>query len=412
VTVLCGPGNNGGDGYVIAETLRRRGLPVTVIATAEPKTGAAQRARAAFGGSVAEQGHGGVLVDCLFGSGLTRPLGSDLAGRLRDLAAHHPYRVALDLPSGIESDSGALLDEDLPSYDLTIALGAWKLAHGLMPALAKMGERRLVPIGVERVDGAATMLARPHFNAPGAYAHKYTRGLVLVVGGGMIGASMLACEAAVRAGAGAVRLTSTHPHPAVPADVVLKDQPLDELLAEKRTNAVLIGPGLGLDERAEDRLRAVLAADLPTVADADALTLLRPEILKGRSASLILTPHAGEIERLMKNLASGGEGKVAQARVLAETAGAVVVAKGADTVVAAPDGRTVLAPSPSSWLAIAGTGDVLSGAMAARLAATHDPFAAACEAVWLHGEAARQAGPALIASDLAKHVTGAYAAAL
>jgi hydroxyethylthiazole kinase-like uncharacterized protein yjeF len=269
-----------------------------------------------------------------------------------------------------------------------------------------------VPIGVERVDDAATMLAQPQFSAPARDAHKYTRGLVLVVGGGMAGASMLACEAAVRAGAGAERQTSTHPHPAVPADVVLKDQPLDELLAEKRTNAVLIGPGLGLDARAVERLSAVLAADWPTVADADALTLLRPQMLERRRTPLILTPHAGEMERLMKNLASGGEGKVAQARELAAKGGAVVVSKGADTVIAGPDGRVVLAPSPSTWLAVAGTGDVLSGAMAARLAATHDPFVAAREAVWLHGEAARQAGPALIASDLAKHVTGAYVAAL
>ena len=192
----------------------------------EPKTGAAQRARAAFGGKIAECGKGGVLVDCLFGSGLTRPLGAELAGLVRELARHHHYRVAVDLPSGVESDSGALLDDNLPSYHLTIALGAWKFAHWLMPAMAGMGERRLVSIGVERVTGAAALLARPHFTAPPADAHKYTRGLVLVVGGGMVGASVLACEGATRAGAGAVRLTSSHPHPSAPADVVLKEQPL------------------------------------------------------------------------------------------------------------------------------------------------------------------------------------------
>jgi hydroxyethylthiazole kinase-like uncharacterized protein yjeF len=396
----------------MAETLRQRGVRVTAVAPMEPKTGAAQRARAAFGGPFADSDKGGVFVDCLFGSGQTRPLGAELAGLLRELASHHHFRVAVDLPSGVESDSGALLDDDLPRCDLTIVLGAWKFAHWLMPAMVRMGERRLVPIGVAQLDGAANLLARPHFTAPAADAHKYTRGLVLVVGGGMAGASMLACEGALRAGVGAVRLTSTHPHPSVAPDVVLKEQPLAELLQERRTNAVLVGPGLGLDDRAKERLVSVLSADLPTVADADALTLLAPRLLEGRSAPLILTPHAGEMERLAKSFAIEADGKVAQAQALARAATAVVVAKGPDTVIAAPDGRVVLAPSPSSWLAVAGTGDVLAGAMASRLAAIHDPFEAACEAVWLHGEAARIAGPAFLASELAKAVSRAYAAAL
>lgn len=412
VTVLCGPGNNGGDGYVIAETLRQRGLAVTVVASMVPKTEAAQRARAAFGGDLADSGKGGVFVDCLFGSGLTRPLGAEVAGFLRELARHHHSRIAIDLPSGVESDSGALLDEESPRYDLTVALGAWKFAHWLMPAMARMGERRLVPIGVGAVEGAATLLARPHFAAPAADAHKYTRGLVLVVGGGMAGASMLACEGALRAGAGAVRLSSTHPHPSVAPDVILKDQPLEELLADRRTNAVLIGPGLGLNEKARERLASVLAAGLPAVVDADALTLLEPELLKNRSAPLILTPHTGEMERLVKNFAIAGAGKIERARALAAATQAVIIAKGPDTVIAAQDGRLVLAPSPSSWLAVAGTGDVLAGAAASRLAAIHDPFEAARQAVWLHGEAARQAGPAFLASDLAKAVSRAYAAAL
>jgi hydroxyethylthiazole kinase-like uncharacterized protein yjeF len=269
-----------------------------------------------------------------------------------------------------------------------------------------------VAIGVETLDRAATMLGRPRFVAPAPDAHKYTRGLVLVIGGGMAGASMLACEGALRAGAGAVRLTSTHPHPAVAPDVVLKDQPLEKLLAEKRTNAVLIGPGLGLDDAAKERLGEVMKADLPTVVDADALTLLTSRLIQHRSAPLILTPHAGEMERLAKGFGIEVVGKIAQARALAIATRGVVVAKGPDTVIVAPDGRTVLAPSPTSWLAVAGTGDVLSGAAASRLAAVHDPFRAACEAVWLHGEAARQAGPALLASDLAKTISRAYSAAL
>jgi hydroxyethylthiazole kinase-like uncharacterized protein yjeF len=156
----------------------------------------------------------------------------------------------------------------------------------------------------------------------------------------------------------------------------------------------------------------VLAADLPTVVDADALMLLTPDWLAGRSAPLVLTPHAGELARLLDAFSIEAEGKVSQARAVAAATRGVVVAKGPDTVIAAPDGRTVLAPSPTSWLAVAGTGDVLAGVIASRLAATGDPFAAACEAVWLHGEAARQAGPAFLASDLAKAISRAYAAAL
>jgi hydroxyethylthiazole kinase-like uncharacterized protein yjeF len=198
----------------------------------------------------------------------------------------------------------------------------------------------------------------------------------------------------------------------VSPDVILKQGLLAELLGDERTDAVLIGPGLGRDDAAKERLAEVLAADRPTVADADALSLLKPGSIAGRSAPLILTPHGGELARLLEAFFIRAEGKVAQAKALASAARAVVVAKGPDTLIGAPDGRVMVAPSPTSWLAVAGTGDVLAGAAASRLAAGHDPFAAACEAVWLHGEAARQAGPAFLASELAKAIAGAYAAAL
>ncbi|HMP57453.1 MAG TPA: NAD(P)H-hydrate epimerase, partial [Novosphingobium sp.] len=196
VTVVCGPGNNGGDGYVIAETLRARGNPVKVIAATEPKTDAARHARALFGGEAlgaSVDPAGEVLVDCLFGSGLTRPLAPDHAGLLNRLASHHRHRVAVDLPSGVQSDSGMMLNADLPDYDLTIALGAWKFAHFVMPASARMGQLRLVGIGVDEVPGAAHRVARPRFGIPAADAHKYRRGLVGVVAGAMPGAALLAC---------------------------------------------------------------------------------------------------------------------------------------------------------------------------------------------------------------------------
>lgn len=414
VTVLCGPGNNGGDGYVIARELLRRGGQVTIVAPLEPRTPAAIAARAACGAAVAESGHGGVLVDCLFGSGLARPLGPLLAALLCDEARRHACAIAIDLPSGIDSDRGIALDRDLPRYDLTLALGAWKPAHCLMPAMAAMGEQRLVPIGIGPVAGAAERLWRPRFGAPAPGAYKYSRGLVLVVGGAMAGASLMACDAAMRAGAGAVRLSAGGAHTGfrVSPDVILKQEPLGELLTDRRTNAVLVGPGLGRDDEARGRLMEVLAAGLPTVLDADALTLLDPGGLGGFSAPMILTPHEGELARLTASFGIEAEGKCARARALAEATRAVVVAKGPDTLVVAPDGRVVFAPSSISWLAVAGTGDVLSGIVASRLAACGDPFAAACEGVWLHGEAAHLAGPGFLASELAHKVSAAYSAAL
>jgi hydroxyethylthiazole kinase-like uncharacterized protein yjeF len=412
VTVLCGPGNNGGDGYVIARELARRGAKVTVVAPLEPTTEAALAARARYDRSSCDRGQGGVLVDCLFGSGLTRPLSDPLVSLLRDEAERHAVRIAVDVPSGIDSDSGAALNDDLPVYDLTLALGAWKPAHALMPAMAVMGDIRLVPIGIAAPAGAARMLGRPHLSVPARDAHKYTRGLVLVVEGPMTGAALLACQGAMHAGAGAVRLSTARLHPAGPPDVVIKAGALDELLEDERTGAVVAGPGLGRDDAARERLSMILEAGLPSVIDADALALLTPADLASFDAPLILTPHAGEMATLAKSFDLPDAGKVDQAVALAAATRAVVVSKGADTVIVAPDGRTAFLRSPTSWLSVGGSGDVLAGIIASRLAATDDAYRAACEGAWLHTEAGRLAGPAFLASELAQRVSQAYAAAL
>jgi hydroxyethylthiazole kinase-like uncharacterized protein yjeF len=277
-----------------------------------------------------------------------------------------------------------------------------------MPAMALMGERRLVEIGLGSSAGAATLLERPRLAEPKRDAHKYTRGLVLVVAGQLAGASLMACEGAMRAGAGAVRLAGAAP-PGLPRDVIVRGESLVGQLADERTNAVLIGPGLGKDDDARRCLGDVLGAGYPTVLDADALSLLQPGSIEGPS---ILTPHEGEMSRLLKSFGLKDDTKPQRALALAAAAGAVVIAKGPDTVIAVPDGRLAYAPSPTSWLSVAGTGDVLAGIVASRLAATGDPFRAACEAVWLHDEAARLAGPAFLASDLAARVSAAVAAAL
>jgi hydroxyethylthiazole kinase-like uncharacterized protein yjeF len=415
VTVLCGPGNNGGDGYVIAEAIREKGGVARVVAATEPKTDAARNARSLFGGEVLgpeARVHGEVFVDCLFGSGLTRALTDEHFALLTRLAASLHQRVAIDLPSGVQSDTGAMLNEGLPQYDLTICLGAWKYAHFLMPAAASTGAQRLVGIGVDPVAGAAQRIGKPGIAAPAADAHKYRRGLLAVVGGAMPGAALLAARAAQRAGAGYVKLFTDRAEGA-PHDLVVETGPLSDVLTDDRNRAILVGPGLGRDAAALERLVTALADSVPAVIDADGLAILGARLLAGREAETIATPHEGELATLEKAFGLSGEGaKPARALALAQASGMVIVAKGPDTVVAAPDGRLALAPPASSWLSVAGTGDVLAGIVASRLATGHDAFAAACEGVWLHGEAARLAGAAFTAGDLAETVPGAIAACL
>lgn len=409
VTVLCGPGNNGGDGYVIAQVLHRRGLDVAVVAPIAPATDAARNAGALYRGPIgqaADGRRGAVLVDCLFGSGLARPLSTQLAGLLAELAAGHRHAVAVDLPSGIESDTGAPLNPDLPACDLTLALGAWKFAHWTMPACARMGVRRLVDIGVTAPPCSARLSARPRLDPPAPDAHKYRRGLLGVVGGAMPGAGLLSARAAMHAGAGYVKLFSGHSHPAAPAALVVDERPLAEALGDARLGAILAGPGLGRDEGAKARLEQVLDTDAPLVLDADALILPGPRRF---ARETLLTPHEGELESLCRLFGVDGGSKRAKAQELARKSGAVVLAKGPDTLLCAPDGRLRLFPPGPSWLSAAGTGDVLAGVAASRMATGAGAFLAAEQAVWLHHEAARIAGVAFSADDLAKAVKAAYA---
>lgn len=415
VTVLAGPGNNGGDGWVIAEALRLRGTDVAVIG-ARPATEAAGTARTLYGGAVLDPGaerRGEVLVDCLFGTGLARPLSEDHAALLARFAASHDRRVAVDLPSGIDSDSGRPLNPGLPDYELTIALGAWKPAHFLMPACAAMGELRLVDIGLGTVDGAARLIERPHLSVPPRAAHKYSRGLLGIAAGAMPGAALLAARAAQGAGAGYVKLFADTELPTTP-DLVVDRSALAEVLADSRIDALLIGPGLGRDAAARERLATALSAPVPTVIDADALMLIDPWHVDARHAeSRVLTPHEGELAALERSFGLEGSGsKIDRAATLARECGSVVVVKGADTVVASSDGAVALSPGASSWLSTAGSGDVLAGIIASRLATGAAPFKAACQGVWLHGEAARLCGPAFAAATLAARVPAATAACL
>jgi ADP-dependent NAD(P)H-hydrate dehydratase / NAD(P)H-hydrate epimerase len=409
--ILCGPGNNGGDGYVIARRLAERGAKIRVAASAEPKTPDAGAARAAWQGPVetlADAPPAPLLVDALFGTGLARPLDESLSRRLAALAAEARVRVAVDLPSGVATDSGAILSP-VPDFDLTITFATLKPSHLLQPAARHMGRLVVADIGVE-AESLLHEIDRPALRRPSADDHKYSRGYVAIVSGRMAGASALAAEAALRGGAGYVRLNADN-FLGGTARAVVQSGDLGAL-QDRRTGAVVAGPGLGQGDLEAGILNLVITTAIPAVVDADALTLIADNGLDWlhRAPRIpILTPHAGEFARLFPDLPGS---KVEQARAAASLARSVVVYKGPDTVVAAPGGRAAIARPASAWLASAGTGDVLAGVIAAARASGLDAFEAACAGVWLHGRAAELAGPGLIADDLLDHLASALAECL
>ncbi|MGS1017443.1 NAD(P)H-hydrate dehydratase [Allosphingosinicella humi] len=403
--VLCGPGNNGGDGYVIARELRNRGVDVRVAALAEPRSPAAIHARGQWSGAIEtldEAEPAPLLVDALFGTGLGRPLDAMVASALGRLAAAARVRIAVDLPSGIATDDGAILSP-VPDFDLTITFATLKPSHLLQPAARHMGRIAVADIGLA-AESALSRIERPVLPPPGPDDHKYSRGYVAVVAGAMPGAAALTASAAARAGAGYVRLVGAGVE-SVPHAIVQGGISTEDALADARIGAVAIGPGLGRNAAARALLGQALASGHPLVIDADALHLLDEggASLRALAHTAILTPHAGEFERLFR---AGPVSKVERTRDAARRSGAVVLFKGADTVVAAPDGRAAIAPPAPAWLASAGTGDVLAGMVAALRARGLDAFEAASAAAWLHGRAGERAGPALIADDLVAHLPG------
>jgi len=393
--VLCGPGNNGGDGYVAARYLAQRGVNVRIAALTDPKSAAAQWARSQFEGSVERLSEhtlpAPLLIDALFGTGLKKALDSVVAHQLFRLADSAGASVACDLPSGVDSDSGAELSA-VPSFDLCVTFGALKPAHRLMPSMAKCGRIVLADIGIDAQSGWKE-IGPPVLPPLDPTGHKYDRGMVECVAGAMPGAIALAATAAARVGAGYVRIRSDSHIANVPAAVVQGQQ---GSLDDPRIGALLVGPGLGRDNRA--LLDEVLAAGRPMVVDGDALSLLAARVCELRGFEAILTPHEGEFERLFPQLDGS---KAERARAAARQVDCVIVYKGPDTLVAAPDGRLGFAPPAPAWLATAGTGDVLAGMVAAMMARGLAPFEAASAAVWLHGRAAELAGATMIADDLA-----------
>ncbi|MEA1071181.1 NAD(P)H-hydrate dehydratase [Sphingomonas sp. LY160] len=390
--VLCGPGNNGGDGYIAARLLKETGWPVRVATSAEPSTDAARAARQGWPGaveSIDKTSGAAILVDCLFGTGLTRGLEASLVERFIELGEQAALVVAADLPSGVSSDDGAMLSP-IPRIDLTVAFGALKPAHRLMPAMAGMGRVVLADIGIDAAREWHEIEA-PSIPPLDPAGHKFDRGLVHCLAGTMPGAIALSATAAARAGAGYVRVSTSRGIDHLPAAIVQTDT---AVVNDPRVGCILVGPGLG---NIPQVLTLALTAPRPVVIDADAIGHVgEPERLHGHDA--ILTPHEGEFVKLFGDLPGS---KADRAAAAAEASKSVVIYKGADTLVASPDGRVGFAPPAPAWLATAGTGDVLAGIVAAMRARGLPSFEAACASVWIHGRAAEAAGPGMIADDLA-----------
>lgn len=434
IIIVCGPGNNGGDGFVAARILAARGFHVRLGLLGQPSDlkGDALEAADDWSGDVLQAadlplGDCDLIIDALFGTGLTRDLADEAARLVDTINASGKRVVAVDIPSGIDSDSGQVRGAAVRA-DETVTFACRKPGHLLYPGRKHCGIVTVADIGIERATilGLDSGLRANHpahwshfFPVPESDGHKYGRGhaVVLSGGAGRTGAARLSARGALRAGAGLVTVASpaealaeNAAHlTAIMLRVVDGAGELAVLLEDKRLNALVIGPGAGVGEATVALVKASVARQRALVLDADALTSfagqagrLRELVTEAAPAPVVLTPHEGEFSRLFSNEQTvlDERAKPARARAAAALTGATVVLKGADTVIAAPDGRAAINENGSPWLATAGSGDVLAGIIAGHLAQGMPGYEAACAAVWLHGAAGQAGGPGLIAEDL------------
>jgi hydroxyethylthiazole kinase-like uncharacterized protein yjeF len=432
VLVACGPGNNGGDGFVAARVLKERGYVVEVVLAGEPSAlkGDAAWAASTWPGPVgaleaADPSRADIVVDALFGAGLARPVEGAAAALIAAINRSGAHVVAVDVPSGIDGTTGAALGIAVEA-DESVTFFRRKPGHLLMPGRALCGRVRVADIGIRdavlsRIDVRSfandPQLWRSAMPAPPRAGHKYDRGHVLVLSGGIegTGAARLAARAALRAGAGLVTL-------AVPSDALAVQAAANDavmvrradgpegwaaLVADGRRNALVLGPAAGVGAQTRARVLNALSSGRACVLDADALTSFAGEAAVlaaaiGQAGGVVLTPHEGEFRRLFSDLPEEAESlsKLGRARAAARLSGAVVILKGPDTVIASPCGRAAINHNAPPTLATAGSGDVLSGLLGGLLAQGMPAFEAACAGVWLHGRAAEMFGPGLIAEDL------------
>jgi NAD(P)H-hydrate epimerase len=431
--VLCGPGNNGGDGFVVARLLAAAGWPVrlALLGSRESLRGDAARAADDWRGPVEDlrpeilRG-AGIVVDALFGAGLQRPLEGVVRATVEALGRSPARVVAVDVPSGIHGDSGQVMGAGVRA-DLTVTFCRCKPGHLLLPGRMHCGTLVVADIGIpDEVVGGLGVTQR--VNDPDAWlahlprrtplSHKYVHGHAVVVGGGAdsSGAARLAARSALRAGAGLVTVACTPgalPVYAAHMTAVMvrpfaDGSGFEAILADPRKNAFLLGPGGGVGAETRTLVGHALAAGKLCVLDADALTSFADDpagLFERIESPCVLTPHEGEYASLFRH-----EGdKLARARLAAEESGAVVILKGGDTVVAAPDGRVVIQASAPAALATAGSGDVLAGIVLGLVAQGMPAFEAAAAAVWIHAEAAANSTAGMISEDLVEELPSVLA---
>jgi hydroxyethylthiazole kinase-like uncharacterized protein yjeF len=421
VVIWCGPGDNGGDGYVVARHLRRKGWSVRVEASAPPATDAARRAAARWKGETGalspEPTRADIYIDALFGAGLSRPLEGDVARLARASNLLTKPVIAIDVPSGVFGDTGRPLGETAFRADLTVTFHRRKLAHCLMEGRAACGEVIVADIGLGDTENVFSLhentpeLWEPRFPWPALDTHKHRRGRLKVVSGDAwnTGAARLVARAGLRIGAGVVTVLSPPGALAVNAShleaVMLNpfEGEADLQTAGEAADAVVIGPASGVGDATMRNLFALTRTGAALVIDADALTSFRHDpgaLFSALDRDDVLTPHPGEFERVFPGLLGGVAERVAATREAARRAGAVVLLKGGDTVVAAPDGRAAISLNGSPWLATAGSGDVLAGFIGGLIAQGMESYEAACAGVWIHAECGGAHGPGLISEDL------------
>lgn len=439
VWVLCGSGNNGGDGFIVAETLRAQGWQVmcTCTVSVDALQGDAALAAADYQGEIVPWSQVAIqpnqlVVDALFGTGLSKPLEPAVAEVVKQIRKLRVPVIAVDIPSGLHGDSGQALGVAVWA-NITVTFAAKKPAHLLQPAKAQCGEIVVADIGIESqvmsvlVDAVGGGWQENHpalwlslVPFPRMDAHKYSRGAVLVVGGDKAhtGAARLSARAAARL-CGAVTIACDNeslPIYAAHVTSIMTEIAEDELAIEAilqglRRYAVVVGPASGINRRTRGATLAALAAACPTVIDADALSVFSgddaPEVLfsaiKRSGAQVVLTPHEGEFHRLFAPAGSDIsmlQDKISRTVKAAQRAGAVVLLKGNDTVIAAPDGRVIINGNAPATLATAGAGDVLAGVIAGLMAGGMNGFEAAAAGAWIHGRVGKIAGLGLMAEEL------------